>query len=161
MKPIDTTYDAFILANYQFLTLSDLVYETGKNFSFIKTTCRRLDVEPVNRKKQVENFIRDHTHWPLERLAKVLDMGKGHLRGYLEEFDIELKPAPQTCVSKTGRWSAEVFEYIAELYGTITPSNIQRPPAIYNQTGSDFLDNRNGIKTTIRDTPNALKAKIK
>lgn len=159
MLRADTQYDEFLLANYEILTLTDMAYELGVSTSRLSYSCQRLGITPLKRKKQVENFIRDHNHWPIERLAKVLEMGISHINAYLVEFAIELKPTPKAI--KRNIWDAEVLEYIAEIYGTITPSNIERPPAIYTQTGSDFLDNRNGIKTTIRDIPLAIKAKIK
>lgn len=160
MRPIDTTCDAFILASYEYMTVSDLVYETGKTQFFIIHNCKRLGITPIKRKKQVENFLREHTHWPIERLMKVLDMGRDHINGYLKEFNIELKPIPiKADVSNNQRTafftyvSDEMKEYMNNRESLAQMQN-RLPP------GSPLTDEVNNIQTTKRDMPNAFKAKI-
>lgn len=159
MRPLDTSYDAFIIANHQILTMADLAFETDKPIHFIQHTCERLGIMPIKRGKQIENFIRDNKHWTAGKLAKALDINVNVVKNYAIQFGIKLALEAKPLREKK-KWSKAAIAYVEENFGRITPSTIQRPDAVYNQTGTELLDEQWGRKTTKRETPKAVDARI-
>lgn len=149
--------DTFILAHWEHLTMSDMALELNITTGSIKFCCDKLNIIPIKRKQQVINFIKEHSNWPLSKLAKAIGIAPEQIIKYSNELGIELETHNYK-ICRTPNFTNEELKRAKDFF---TSSNIQRHPPIYNQSGSDFLDKKNGIQTTKRVTMKAIDAQIK
>lgn len=140
-----TTTEKFVLAHYEYLTVSDMADELNESVNAIDFCCRKLGIKPIKRGQQIINFINDHRHKPVEWLAERLNVAPSQVVRYLTANNITLinKPIP----SKID-WTK--YKLMDEIKGYLRTTPVKGFKDKYSQTGTPLTDELRGVITTKR-----------
>lgn len=116
--------EEFIRQNAPFLTLSDMVDETGESLYTIRSKCIELGVTPIKGKDQTKQFILDHhTYKTPQQMAKLLGCGEYYLKEFYKELNIPFS-----------KKQFQKMDAISEQKGRVTS-----PPLVKGQTVREIL----------------------
>lgn len=86
---IRTNIDDFVIANWEYLTYSDMAHELSCSFLTIKRACKKLEITPISKSEQTRNYIK----WmaskkTLEELVKMTGWNEQAVRVHLHALNI-------------------------------------------------------------------------
>ena len=80
---------SFVQQNAPYMTLTDLVEESGSKFHHIKQILDKLGIKPISQKQKIRNYILDHYKTKSKAwIAERCDMGLVNLDNYYIEMKI-------------------------------------------------------------------------
>jgi hypothetical protein len=81
--------EEFIRQNAPYLTLSDIVHETGLALHIVRKKCIDLAITPIRGDDQTRQYIHDHyTYKSPHEIAKLLGCSEENLRRFYRQLDI-------------------------------------------------------------------------
>ena len=139
---------AFIEVNHHLMTMSEMVEETGANVPLIKRICESNGWHPITIAERMKDFIESNKHLSLDEQA---DKAGLSVTGLKHHYELNNIPLPK----KKSKYDCHVVEEkeeqkIEKKLKDKIPIN-RKAFTYYNQSGSDYLDSLNGIKTTDRN----------
>lgn len=102
----------FILANYEYMTTTDLAYECGVCNARISEACKELGVKPISTRQVCENYITAMYQKKTEvEIATKLQVTVKYVREIAVRLRIELmdEPTPPETISVSGILSQYKF----------------------------------------------------
>lgn len=137
----------FIEINHYFMTQSEMAEETGCNPPLIKRICESNGWHPITIAERMKDFIKANKHLSLDEQAEKAGITVTGLKHHYDINNIPLPPNKKE--NKNSEYQAAIKEYVGANFKN---NNINRKAfTYYTQSGSDYLDSLNGIKTTDRN----------
>lgn len=122
--------EEFVRQNAPYLTLSDMVEETGESLYTIRSKCIELGITPIKGKDQTKQFIFDHyTYKTPQQIAKLLGCGEANLRQFYKELNIPF-----------GKKQFEKFVELSEQSENVKRSPLVKRPTVREILGSFQVD---------------------
>lgn len=82
--------EAFVRQNAPYMTLKDMMDESGWSANKIKEIMDRVKIKPLNHKDKIRNFILEHYRKKTKKwMAKALDFCDQQVSSYYRELGIE------------------------------------------------------------------------
>lgn len=137
----------FIEINHHFMTLSEISEETGSNIPLIKRICDKNGWHPITIPERMRLFIESNKHLSLEDQAEKAGLSVGGLKHHYELNNI---PLPE---KKKKRDCLVIEEECKNKQVKLKNRKVVNRSEFtyYNQSGTDMLDELNGIRTTNRN----------
>jgi hypothetical protein len=94
----------FVIQNAAFLTLTDMVHETGLPMRVIWNKCKELKIKPIKASEQTKQFILDHHLYKSpQEIAKLLDCGEEYMRKLYKQLGISFPKSETSRMSEAYR----------------------------------------------------------
>lgn len=142
----------YIAINHHFMTMQEMADETKESYGSIAYICKKHGYHPITIGERVRDFIIKNKNLSLQEQADKLGIT---LLALNEHYSKTGTPLPEITPVKEekSKLSISAQEFIKETIKSIKKRNdINRKQfTVYNQSGSDILDEHRGIKTTERN----------
>lgn len=141
----------YIEINHHFMTMQEMCDETGETHARISYICKKNAYKAITIGERILEFLTKNTHLSIDQQATKLGLTKQALLEHYYKNKLPVPEAPEPVQPKP-KMSHAVQEFINDTIGTLKRTSIDRKGfTVYNQTGSDLLDEYRGIKTTDRN----------
>lgn len=141
---------SYIEINHHFMTIQEMADEAKEDYHVIVYICRKNNFKPITVGERIREVIKSRTDLTIEQQAEKLGMP---IQNLLEHYYKSRTPLPKEKKKIKTKLSKGAQQYMNDIIKSCQPRKEVNRKAftVYNQSGSNLLDEFRDIKTTDRN----------